>query len=150
MKLQQELQNALTTAMKSRNEDSKRTLRLALTAIKLAEVEDRKELDDVRVLSILQKEIKTREDTIVEARAAHRPDLVESAEKEITILQSFLPKQMEESELLALTQEVINQTGATSIRDMGAVMKILIPKLEGRASGQDASKAVRELLQNRS
>lgn len=148
MKLQQELQNALTTAIKSRDEDTKRTLRLALTSIKLAEVEDGKEIDDTRVLSILQKEIKTREDTIDEAKTAHRPDLVEAAEKEIAILQEFLPKQMEENELFTLVKDVIKETGASSIRDMGAVMKILIPRLEGRASGQDASKAVRELLQN--
>lgn len=148
MPIKQNLQKALTEAMKAQNTDVKRTLRLVMSSIKLAEVELGSELDDARVLSILQKEVKTREDTIVEANSANRMDLVKSAEVEMAILQEFLPKQMDPEELTRLANEVILETHATSLKDMGGVMKILIPKLEGRASGQDASKIVRELLQN--
>lgn len=134
--------------MKARDEDTKRTLRLVMSAIKLAEVEEGGELDDNRVLSILQKEVKTREDIIAESEQASRPDLVEAAQKEMDILNAFLPKQMDAAELKALAQEVITEVGATSMRDMGEVMKHLMPKLQGQASGSDASKAVREILQN--
>jgi uncharacterized protein YqeY len=147
MKLKNEIQTALTAAMKARDEDTKRTLRLVMSSIKLSEVEDRGELDDSRILSILQKEVKTREDSIQEARQAGREDLVKAAEREIEILNQFLPKQMAADELSVLAKQVIEETGATSIKDMGTVMKNLMPKLEGRASGQDASKIVRDLLQ---
>jgi len=147
MTLKQKIQTVLTAAMKSRDEDVKRTLRLVMSSIKLAEVEIREELSDERILNILQKEVKTREDTIVEANTAHRDDLVKAAEVEIQILNQFLPQQMSSVELASLAEEVIKQEGATNIKDMGNVMKILIPKLQGRASGQEASKVVRELLQ---
>jgi len=148
MNKKQEIQQALTAAMKARDEDTKRTLRLVMSAIKLAEVESGGELDEARVLSILQKEVKTREDIIAESEKAKRPDLVEAAKKEMDILNTFLPRQMAVDELKALAQEAITEAGAASLRDMGEVMKILMPKLQGRASGSDASKAVRELLQN--
>ena len=148
MNKKQEIQQALTAAMKARDEDTKRTLRLVMSAIKLAEVESGGELDEARVLSILQKEVKTREDIIAESEKAKRPDLVEAAKKEMDILNTFLPRQMAAEELKALAQEAITEAGAASLRDMGEVMKILMPKLQGRASGSDASKAVRELLQN--
>jgi len=148
MKLKNEIQTSLTAAMKARDEDTKRTLRLVMTAVKLSEVEEHGELDDPRILSILQKEVKTREDSILEAKQAGREDLVKAAEREIEILNQFLPKQMAAEELRLLAKQVIEETGASSVRDMGTVMKILMPKLEGRASGQDASKTVRDLLQS--
>lgn len=148
MNKKQEIQQALTAAMKTRDEDTKRTLRLVMSAIKLAEVEAGGELDDNRVLAILQKEVKTREDIIAESKQANRTDLVQAAEKEMAILNKFLPQQMDPEELKALAQSVITELGASSMRDMGEVMKQLMPKLEGRASGSDASKVVREILQN--
>jgi hypothetical protein len=149
MKLKENIQKALTKAMKERDEDTKRTLRLVISAIKLAEIDEKGELDESRILAILQKEVKTREDSIKEAQAAGRQDLIQQAEREIKILNLFLPKQLDDEELKQLAKGVIQETDATSIRDMGMVMKNLMPKLEGRASGQDASKIVRELLQNK-
>jgi len=149
MKLKERLQKALTAAMKQKDEDTKRTLRLVMSSIKLAEIEERGELDTPRILGILQKEVKTREDSIQEARVAGRQDLVEQAQREIEILNQFLPQQMDTDELKELAKEVIEETGASSMRDMGMVMKHLMPKLEGRASGQDASKIVRDLLQDK-
>lgn len=147
MNKKQEIQTALTEAMKARDEDTKRTLRLVMSSVKLAEVEAGKELDDARLLSILQKEVKTREDMIEEARKAGRDDLLQAAQRELDILGQFLPQQMNPDELNALAISAIEEAGATEMRDMGKVMSLLMPKLEGRASGQDASKAVRELLQ---
>jgi hypothetical protein len=148
MNKKQVIQKALTAAMKTKDEDTKRTLRLVMSTIKLAEVEEGGELDDSRILSILQKELKTREDSIQEAKQANRDDLVSAAENEIEILNKFLPQQMTQEELLELAKKVINETGAVSMKDMGTVMKNLMPMLEGRASGQDASRVVRELLQD--
>lgn len=149
MNKKQEIRTALTAAMKSKDEDVKRTLRLVMSSIKLAEVEEGGEIDDSRVLNILQKEVKTRQDAIQEARQANRDDLIETAEKEITILNQFLPQQMDRNELEKLAKGVIEETGASGMGDMGKVMKNLMPKLAGRASGQEASQVVRELLQNR-
>ena len=147
MNKKQEIQTALTAAMKARDEDTKRTLRLVMSSVKLAEVETGNELDDARLLSILQKEVKTREDMIEEAKKAGRDDLLQAAQRELVILGQFLPQQMNSDELNALAKSAIEEAGATEMRDMGKVMSLLMPKLEGRASGQDASKAVRELLQ---
>jgi uncharacterized protein YqeY len=147
MNKKQEIQQALTAAMKARDEDTKRTLRLLITSIKLAEVEEGGEISEERILSILQKEVKTREDSIEEARRADREDLIKAAEIEMAILDKFLPKQMTPEELSELVKGVIKEVGAESIQDMGKVMKELMPRLAGRASGQDASKAVRDILQ---
>ena len=148
MSKKQDIQAALKVAMKARDEDTKRTLRLALAAIKLAEVEQGVEIDDSRILGILQKEIKTRDDAIEDAIQAQRDDLVQQAQREKSILNQFLPKQLEEEELQALISGIIEKTGAKSMRDMGMVMNSLMPELEGRASGQEASRVVRELLKN--
>jgi len=149
MNKKQEIQQALTTAMKARDEDTKRTLRLVLSSIRLAEVDEGGEISEDRILGILQKEVKTREDSIEEARKANREDLIEAAEREMVILDKYLPKQMTPEELSELVKGVIEEVGAENIQDMGKVMKELMPRLAGRASGQDASKAVRELLQNK-
>jgi hypothetical protein len=148
MMIKNKLQQALTAAMKARDVNTRRTLRLVMATIKLAEVEQRGEIDDSRILSILQKEVKMREEAIAEAQQADRDDLVDMAYKEIEILNQFLPKQMDEEELISLAKSTIEKIGASSPAEMGAVMKHLMPKLEGRASGQDASRIVRDLLQS--
>jgi uncharacterized protein len=148
MTKKQELQSALTSAMKARDEDTKRTLRLVMTSIKLAEVDQRAEIDDARVIGILQKEIKTRQDSIEEAKRANRPELIDAAEREMDILNRFLPQQISEEELAALARAIIEDIGPADVQSMGEVMKQLMPKLAGRASGQDASRIVKALLLN--
>lgn len=144
----QEIQNALTAAMKARDEDTKRTLRLVMTSIKLVEVDQGGEIDDERILSILQKEVKTRQDTIEEAQSANRDDLIDAAYREIAILNKFLPQQLSEEDLIVLAKQAIDETNASGLQAMGNVMKVLMPRLAGRASGQDASRIVKNLLQN--
>ena len=148
MNKKQEIQHALTAAMKSKDEDTKRTLRLVLSSIKLAEVEAGIEIDDEKILGILQKEIKIRDDAIIEAQSANRDDLIQKAKIEKQILDRFLPEQMGSDQLRTLAEKIIRETGARGMADMGKVMKKLIPVLQGRASGQDVSKIVREILQN--
>lgn len=147
MDTKQKLQEALKDAMRARDEPRKRTIRMALSNIKLAEIDRGEELDENAVLAILQKEVKQRQEVIEESKTANRPDLAEEAELEIAILQEFLPAQLAPEELERIARQVIEEVGASSMSDMGSVMKVLIPRLEGRASGQEASQMVRNLLQ---
>ncbi len=147
MNTKQQLQAALKEAMRQRDNLRKRTLRLALAAIKLAEVEHGGELDESAVLGVLQKEIKARRETIEGAQRAGRDDLIAEAEAEIAVLQEFLPPPLTPEALEALAREVIAEVGATSPREMGKVMAALMPRLQGRATGKEASQVVRRLLQ---
>lgn len=133
-------------AMRNKDEVRKRTLRMALSEIKFAEVEKRDALDEAEIFAILQKEVKSRREAIADAELADRPDLVVDAKADITILEAYLPQPLTSDELEALAQEAIEEVGATSMREMGQVMKVLMPRLEGRATGQEASQAVRKLL----
>lgn len=142
----EELQEALKDAMRANDDLRKRTLRMALAAIRLAEVEKGGALDESAVLGILQKEVKTRQEAVEEAQRAGREDLVQAAQAEIEILKTFLPAPFSPQDLEALVRQVIIEVGATSLREMGQVMKVLMPRLEGRATGQQASETVRRLL----
>ena len=134
-------------AMKSGDEVRKRTVRMALAAVKQAEVDKRIELDDTAVMGLLQKEIKNRRESLEEAKKANRLDLIEANEAEIDVLQAFLPKAMPAEELRALVQAAITETGAASPTDMGKVMKTVMPRVAGRAPNDMVSTTVRELLQ---
>ncbi|MEJ5240589.1 MAG: GatB/YqeY domain-containing protein [Anaerolineales bacterium] len=146
MDLKLQLNNALKEAMKSGDEVRKRTVRMVLAAIKQAEIDRQVTLDDSGVLSILQKEIKTRRESLEEAQKAGRDDLVQALDAEIAVLQTFLPQALSEEELRALTLAVIAEVGATSPADMGKVMKALMPRVAGRAGGDEVSRMVRSLL----
>jgi hypothetical protein len=147
MSVKSQLESALKDAMRAGDDLRKRTLRMALSAIRLAEVDKGAALDDAAALSLLQKEIKARQESIEDARRANRPDLEQASREEIAVLQDFLPKQLTPEELETLAKDVIAEVGATSIREMGQVMKVLLPRLEGRAPGDQASQVVRRLLQ---
>ncbi len=134
--------------MRQRDDLRKRTVRSALAAIKLAEVEAGGALDESALLTVLQKELKMRREALEGAQKAGRDDLIAAAEAEIAVLQEFLPAPFTEAELEALGREVIAEVGATSPRDMGKVMSALMPRLQGRATGKEASQVVRRLLQN--
>lgn len=142
-----ELNNAVKDAMKAGDEVRKRTLRMTLAAIKQVEVDRRTSLDDAAVLSILQKEIKLRKEALEEAKKANRADLAADAQAEIDVLNAFLPQGLSADELRALAQAAIVETGAANPADMGKVMKALLPKIAGRAPGDQVSAMVRELLQ---
>lgn len=147
MSLKSDLQKALTDAMKNKDELRKVPLRLVMAAVKEAEIDKQKDLDDPEVLRIIQKEAKARLDTIADAQKAKRPDLVERAEAELGILKEFLPEELSQEKIIALIQETIREVGATSMADMGNVMKALMPKIQGRADGGQVSQLVRQILQ---
>jgi hypothetical protein len=141
------LEEHLHKAIKEKDEARKTTLRLLMSSIKLAEVAKGATLSEADELAIIPKEIKTRNDTVIDALKAGRNDLIRDAENEVRILEEYLPKQVPYEELLSIAEQVIQEVDAKSMKDMGRVMKVLIDRLAGKASNQDASKAVREILQ---
>jgi len=147
MDIKTQLNESVKDAMKSGDEVRKRTLRMVLAAIKQAEVDKRAEIDDMAVIALLQKEVKNRRESAEEAKKAERADLVEDNETEIKVLEAFLPKAMPDEELKAIVQAAITETGASTMADMGKVMKIVMGKVAGRAPNDKISSAVRELLQ---
>jgi uncharacterized protein YqeY len=147
MTIKTQLNDSMKDAMKSGDEVRKRTVRMVLAAVKQVEVDKRIELDDMAIMALLQKEIKNRRESLEEARKANRADLMEANEAEIKVLEVFLPKAMPAEELRALVQAAITETGAAGPADMGKVMKLVMPKVAGRAPNDAVSAAVKELLQ---
>lgn len=146
MSLKDQLSQALKDALRQKDETRKSTIRLALAAIKNAEIDANAELDETAILAILQKEVKSRRETIEAAERAQRQDLLLQAQAEIAILEGFLPQPLTTAELEHLVQEAITATGASTLRDMGAVMKHLMPHTQGRADGKTVSQIVQRFL----
>lgn len=140
------LQNGLVNAMIARDDTQKWVVRLLKSTIELAEVSKGKALTDDEFLGVVQKEIKTRNESLADAQKAHRQDLVDAALAEIEILKTYLPAQLNPNELLELVRQTIVEVNATSSKDMGAVMKVLLPKLQGMATNSEASRIVKEEL----
>lgn len=140
------LNEAMKESMKSGDELRKRTVRMVLAAIKQVEVDKRADLDEMAVTALIQKEVKNRREALEEAKKANRSDLIADNEAEIKVLEEFLPKAMSVDELRALVQAAITETGAAAPSDMGKVMKIVMPKVAGRAPNDAISSMVKELL----
>jgi len=140
------LEADLKEAMRSQDDVRKRSLRMVLSAIKLVEIERQDDLDEATILGIIQREVKTRQETIEEAKQAGRDDLVASTLAEIEVLHVYLPQPLGEDELREIVQRSIEEVGASDPQDMGKVMKVLMPQIQGRADGKIASDLVRELL----
>lgn len=147
MNLKESINEKLKIAMKAGNDDEKRVFRLILAAAKMAEVESHANLDDTALLNVIQKEIKIRRESLESAEAGHRNDLIANNQREIAILEGLLPKQLTEEELTAIAKQTIEELGASGPADTGKVMKLLLPKVQGRASGDKVSLIVRQLLQ---
>ncbi|MDP1715586.1 MAG: GatB/YqeY domain-containing protein [Anaerolineales bacterium] len=141
-----QLSESMKDAMKSGDEVRKRTVRMVLAAIKQAEVDKQAPVQDLAIVALIQKEIKNRREAIEEAQKANRLDLINDNEIEIKVLEVFLPKAMPAEELRALVQAAIAETGASVPSDMGKVMKIVMPKVAGRASNDMISATVKEML----
>jgi hypothetical protein len=140
------LESSLKEAMRSGDTVLKNTLRMVLSAIRLVEVEKGKPIDEQGLVAILHKEVKSRRESIADAQRAGRADLVSASEAEIHILEEFLPKSLSPEELESLARQAIAEAGAVSVREMGQVMKLLMPRLQGRVTGDQASQVVRRLL----
>jgi len=144
------LKNQINDDMKSamRSKDSARlgAIRLLLSSMKQKEVDERIELTDDDVISIIDKMLKQRRDSIEAFKKANRKDLVEKEEFELKILQDYMPEQLTDQEIEKLIVTTIEASGANSMKDMGAIMNILKPKLAGKANMGDVSKKIKEKL----
>ncbi|WKZ37019.1 MAG: GatB/YqeY domain-containing protein [Anaerolineales bacterium] len=146
MDIKTRLNESMKDAMKSGDEIRKRTVRMVIAAVKQAEVDRQTTLEDLAVVALVQREIKNRREAIEEAKKANRLDLISDNEMEIKVLEVFLPQAMPADELRALVQAAIEETGAAVPSDMGKVMKVVMPKVAGRAPNDLISATVKELL----
>lgn len=145
----QKLQEELKQSMLARTELKTSVLRMLLSAINYYEIQKGGagyEASEEDVLSVIQKEAKQRRDSIEQFKNAGRQELADKEQKELEMLEVYLPEQMGEEEIKKLVKEAISQTGATSMQDMGKVMGYLTPKTKGKADGSFVSRLVREAL----
>lgn len=140
------LQAALVEAMKKQDVMRRTVIRMTLNAIKQVEVDTRREVGDEEVLDILQKEAKKRRESIADLEKAGRAEAIAEEQAALHILEEFLPRQLGRAEVEALAQEAIRQAGATSPKDKGKVMALLMPKVKGQADGRLVNEVVQSLL----
>jgi hypothetical protein len=146
MSLKATIQDDVKQAMKARDKARLAVLRLVTAAIKQVEVDQRVELDDAGVLAVLDKMAKQRRESLEQYEAAGRDDLADQERYELELLTTYLPEPLSEEQLEALIGEAISATGASTIRDMGQVMGMLKPQVQGRADMKAVSAAVRARL----
>lgn len=146
MSTQENLKAAMKEAMRAKDKERLATIRLANSAIKQAEVDSQSDVSEDDVVAILSKMVKQRRESIKQYVEAGRPELAEDEEKEIAVLQDFLPEQASHEEIEQLIKDAIAQTGAESMRDMGKVMGLIRPKLAGRADMAAVSTAIKQQL----
>lgn len=144
--LKQELQSALKDAMRAKDRERRNAIRLLQSAIKQAEVDGRKELDDNAILDILRKEAKKRRETIAELEGAGRSEDAKVERFELAVTEEFLPQQLSDDQLKPIILDAISAVGATSMKDMGQVMRVVMPKVKGIADGKAVNAIVREFL----
>lgn len=145
MSLKEQLQQDLHQAMRTHDERRKLALRLVLTAVQMAEVEQGP-LSDEQVLELIRREVKRREEALELVRLSGRQDLLAQDQAELEILRAYLPQGLSAAEIQALAQAAIAEVGATSPADLGKVMKVLMPRVKGKADGQWVNQIVRTLL----
>lgn len=146
MSLKNRIQEEVKNAMRARDKDRLAVLRLVSAAIKQREVDERIELDDEQVLLVLDKMVKQRRESLEQYEKAAREDLAAQEKMELEVIQSFMPEPLSETELETLIKAAIAESGASSMRDMGSVMNVLRPHVQGRADMKQVSQAVKTQL----
>lgn len=146
MSLKELLKSDMKDAMRAKEIVKRDTIRAINTMIKQIEVDERIDLDDAAVIKLIQKGIKQREEAIVQYKTASREDLVDVEQEQIDIFSLYLPKQLNDTELENIIQEIINETGASSMKDMGKVMNPAKAKVGGSADGKRINEIVKKLL----
>lgn len=146
MSLKARITDDMKTAMRAKETARLGTIRLLLAAIKQKEVDERTELDDATVSSIVEKLIKQRKDSISQFQVAGRDDLVAAEQAELVVLQAYLPEQLSAAEVEAAVAAAIAESGASSAKDMGKVMGLLKPRLAGRADMGQVSALIKARL----
>lgn len=146
MSFKQILQQDLKTAMKEKDTIRKNVITMVRAAILQQEKDKKIEMDDEGILDVIAKAVKQRKDSIPEFEKGNRPDLVKDLEREVDILMSYLPEQLSEDEVDELVTQTIFEVGAQSAKDIGIVMKALMPKVKGRADGRIVNMLVKKHL----
>lgn len=146
MGLRERIQEDMKNAMRSKEQAKLGVIRLLLAAIKQREVDERLTLDDHEVLIVLDKMLKQRRDSITQYQQADRQDLVDQEAYEMGVLEHYLPEQLTDAEIQNLIHKALQEAGANSVKDMGKVMSILKPQIQGRADTAEVSKQVKEAL----
>jgi uncharacterized protein YqeY len=148
MSLKERLAEDMKQAMRDKESGKLRlsVIRMVRANIKYVEIERKHDLSEDEVLEVLAKEVKMRRDSVEEFTKGNRPDLVETLEQEIAVLMQYLPQQMSEQEVRALVMAAVAQVQASSPKDMGKVMAVLMPKVKGRADGKLVNAVVRDTL----
>ena len=146
MSLKEQLNEDLKTAMREKNVVKRDSIRAINTMIKQIEVDERRVLDDAEVIKLIQRGIKQREEAIAQYSAASRDDLVQKEQEQVDVFMIYLPKQLSDEELEAGMKEVIAESGATSVKDMGKVMGVATKKFAGVADGKRINEMVKKLL----
>jgi uncharacterized protein YqeY len=146
MTLKEQLKSDLKDAMKAKEIQKRDSIRSINTMIKQIEVDERIELDDTKIIQLIQKGVKQREEAIILFQEASRDDLVENEQNQIDIFNLYLPKQLTDEELESIIQTIITEVGATSIKDMGKVMNPAKEKVGGSADGKRINLVVKKLL----
>mgnify|MGYP001117747926 CR=1 FL=1 len=146
MSLKDKLMEDLKFSMKNKETIRKNTVTMVRAAIKQREVDERIELNDEQILEIIAKQLKEKKMAIEEFNKGSRQDLVQLTENEIEILLEYLPKQLTEEEVEKVVKETIDEVGATSMKDIGLIMKNVMPKVKGVADGNMVNKAIKKIL----
>ena len=144
--LKQAFTEAMKDAMRAKDKPRLGTIRLALSEIKRIEVDERIDLDDGRIIGILDKMIKQRRESIRQYASADRPELVAQEQFEIEVIQEFLPQALDANELEQIIKSAVNDSGATSMKEMGKVMNLVRPRVVGRSDMAEVSKQIKALL----
>ena len=148
MTLKEQLMADLKTAMRGKDTEKRDTIRLLQAAIKQEEIDSQTTLDDTAVQAVLTKQAKQRRESIADYTKAGRDELVAEEEKQLAIIELYLPQMMSQDEIEVVARDTIAELGVTDIKGMGQVMGQLMPKLKGQADGRDVNEVVRRLLQN--
>ncbi len=148
MSLRQQLQKDLQEAIRARDERRKAALRMVLLSVQMAEAEGRN-LKDADILALIRKEVKKREEALEMIRKAGRDDLAKTDSAELEVLRAYLPKLMDDETITAEAKKAIAEAGAASPADLGKVMRLLMPRLRGKADGKRVNQIVRQLLAQR-
>ena len=144
--LKEKLMSDLKEAMKEKELLKKNVVQMIRAAILQVEKDKQIELDDNQIIEIIAKESKKRKDSLADYEKSGRQDLINQIKQEIEIISAYLPKQLSKEEITSIVKEVINEIGATSIKDMGKVMKSAKEKIGAAADGKTINEVVRELL----
>jgi len=144
--LKKKIQDAVISSMKAGDKERLGVVRLISSAMKQVEVDERIELDDSRVIAILDKMVKQRRESISQFKTAGRDDLVDKESFEIDVIQEFLPQALSEEEVDNIVRQAIEQTGAETIKDMGKVMGLVKPQIIGRADMGEVSGRIKSIL----